>query len=121
MGYNLEQCTDEGDTISHALARTATGTALLLSPEMQEIEREIEYMEQRAENRNPGENKLLGMLALGNAFRFVENLFRTEQIDWLTYARAGRILCDRYEALRKDAYIIDFSKTMNSAFGKETL
>ena len=119
MGYRLEQCTDEGDTISHAVARTATGTALLFSPEMQEIEREIEYGEKRAANRILGEQNLLGMLTLGNAFRFIETLYRSEQIDWKTYANAGRLICDRYEALRNDAYIIDFSHTMNVARGKE--
>jgi hypothetical protein len=88
---------------------------------MWEYNIEFKYLQERAENRNPGENILLGMMALGNAFRFVEQLFREGQINWATYAGAGNILCKRYEELRRDAFIFNFSLTMNAAIGKENL
>lgn len=97
MGYRLGQS-------------TASGAAFMLSPEMQQIEREIEYAEQRNAHRNKGEAALVGMLHLGGAFRFIEKLYSEGAIDFATRRKAGNLVCDLYEDLRKQTYIYEFSR-----------
>jgi hypothetical protein len=91
-------------------SRTATGSALLFSPEVREMEREVDYLEERFENMNAGEKALMGMLKLGNAFRFIEKLYREDAIDFPTRRMTGSILCVLYEGLRQDAFIWTFSR-----------
>jgi hypothetical protein len=91
-------------------SRTATGSALLLSPEMREIEAEIEYREARFARLNAGEKALMGMLTLGNAFRFIEKLYSDGVIDFTTRRIAGTVICELYEELRQEAFIWNFSR-----------
>lgn len=91
-------------------SRTATGSALILSPEMQEIEAEIEYREKRFARMNAGEKALYGMLTLGNAFRYIEGLYGEGAISFQVRRMAGTIICDLYEDLRQDAFIWNFSR-----------
>ena len=90
-------------------SRTASGSALLFSPEVREMEREVDYLEERFENMNAGEKALMGMLKLGNAFRFIEKLYSEGAIDFPTRRMTGATLCELYEELRQDAFIWDFS------------
>lgn len=117
MGYRLEQCTDEGDTISSAVApeqtllpRTASATLFLVSEKLREIKREIDYADRRIANPTEGEKALLGMRHLGGAFRFIEKLYAEGQISFLTRRLAGNLICDRYEDLRADAFMYSFSR-----------
>ncbi len=122
MGYNLEQATDETPAERTAdqqfyrpvpkfiASRTATGSALIFSPEMREIEAEIEYREARFARLTVGEKALYGMLKLGNAFRFIEKLYDDSVIDFTTRRIAGTVICELYEELRRDAFIWDFSR-----------
>lgn len=75
------------------------------------MEAEIDYSEERIANHTKGEKALLGMLTLGGALRFLEKLYSEREIDFQTRRIAGRMLCDRYEDLRRDAYIWNFSRS----------
>jgi hypothetical protein len=78
--------------------------------ELEEIERETDYAEERVYQWNAGEKAVLGMLCLGGAFRFIELLYQQGEIDFTTRRRAGNLLCEKYEDIRREAFIWNFSR-----------
>ena len=126
MGYRLGQSTDEeGDvdpsqryavdietrpTPKFIASRTATGTALLFSPVFHDMERHISYAEDCANNPTVGAKTALGLLCLGNAFRFIERLYAGGAIDFTTRRAAGNLLCEKFEGLLNEISMWDFSR-----------
>lgn len=86
-------------------------------PAMQEYDQEFAYLQQRAANRNAGENTLLGMIALGNAFRFITNLYVKGELKFTPYRLAIRLIAEKYEALRQEAYLNLFNPNYQDTGG----
>lgn len=57
-----------------------------------------------------GERTLRGMLAVANAFRFIEKLYDDGAIDFTTRRQAGLILCDTFLILQDSLTMYDFSR-----------
>jgi hypothetical protein len=123
MGYRLEQSTDETDMTPAILdaddqrqeaARPADEDVppsyLPRFPGLEEFDREFERVLARVQHPTEGQKVLLGMLHLGNAFRFIEKLYAEGAIDFITRKKAGNLICDLYEDLREDAFIYSFSR-----------
>ena len=131
MGYRLGQSTDDeledhGDVIAHAVSlRDVTATDTVISPQfyrpvggfrfadpeyIHELEAAVDYEEERLENMTQGAKNVMGMWHLGGAFRFIEKLYGEDQITFQERRMAGNLICDRYEDLRRDAYIWAFSR-----------
>ena len=129
MGYRLEQCTDEGDTIAAAIAAeqvaTATGTAiasLAQSDTDAGFYRPTPFQHiADSENGLPtiGAQRVLGMLHLGGAFRLIEQLYDEGAIDFKTRRIAGNLLCDKFKDLQDELTMWDFSRGNSENVGRK--